>query len=238
VVEDCRHLTRTLEGDLLRAGERIVRVPTKPLPGARRSAREAGRSGSWTRSRSPARPGASRICRSRALTAPNANYGCLVDHRDDLVFERTLIRSRIRCHLRELDPTLVVRSRGLRSQRVVDQVTEQLAGPEGTIAEILREQLARVRELNQRALELERQILLLVIRLAPSPLAIAAVALTAAKIVGETADVRRFRSKSAYGRHEVSAFIEKGSAAFSGSSRSAGNTRCPRVPTVNGGGGG
>jgi transposase len=58
-----------------------------------------------------------------------------------------------------------------------------------------------VRELNQRARELERQITLLVIRLAPSLLTIPGCgALTAAKIVGETAGVGRFRSKSAYAR--------------------------------------
>lgn len=200
-VEDCRHLTRTLESDLLRAGERIVRVPTKLMSGARRSAREAGKSdpidalavarAAW---REPDLPMA-------CLDGPERELRLLVDHRDDLVRERTRIQSRIRWHLHELDPTLVVRSRGLRSQRVVDQVTEQLAGLEGTIVEILREQLARVRELNQRALELERQIMLLVIRLAPSLLAIPGCgALTAAKIVGETAGVRRFRSKSAYAR--------------------------------------
>lgn len=200
-VEDCRHLTRTLESDLLRAGERIVRVPTKLMSGARRSAREAGKSdpidalavarAAW---REPDLPVA-------CLDGPERELRLLVDHRDDLVRERTRIQSRLRWHLHELDPTLVVRSRGLRSQRVVDQVTEQLAGLEGTIVEILREQLARVRELNQRALELERQIMLLVIRLAPSLLAIPGCgALTAAKIVGETAGVRRFRSKSAYAR--------------------------------------
>jgi transposase len=200
-VEDCRHLTRTLESDLLRAGERIVRVPTKLMSGARRSAREAGKSdpidalavarAAW---REPDLPMA-------CLDGPERELRLLVDHRDDLVRERTRIQSRIRWHLHELDPTLVVRSRGLRSQRVVDQVTEQLAGLEGTIVEIVREQLARVRELNQRALELERQIMLLVIRLAPSLLAIPGCgALTAAKIVGETAGARRFRSKSAYAR--------------------------------------
>lgn len=32
----------------------------------------------------------------------------LVDHRDDLVRERTRIESRIRCHLHEIDPALQV----------------------------------------------------------------------------------------------------------------------------------
>jgi transposase len=200
-VEDCRHLTRTLESDLLRAGEVLVRVPTKMMSGARRAAREAGKSDpidalavARAALREPGLPTARLAGRERDLRL-------LVDHRDDLVRERTRIQSRIRWHLHEIDPCLHVRLRGLRSQRVVDRLSEQLAEREGTIIEIVREQLARVRELNQRALELERQIMLLVIRLAPSLLAIPGCgALTAAKIVGETAGASRFRSRAAYAR--------------------------------------
>jgi transposase len=200
-VEDCRHLTRTLESDLLRAGERVVRVPTKMMSGARRAAREAGKSdpidalavarAAW---REPVLPIA-------CLDGPERELRLLVDHRDDLVRERTRIQSRIRWHLHEIDPCLHVRSRGLRSQKVVERVIVQLQDREGTIVEIVREQLVRVRELNQRALELERQIMLLVIRIAPSLLSIPGCgALTAAKIVGETAGAHRFRSKAAYAR--------------------------------------
>lgn len=43
-VEDCRHLSRRLEGDLLGAGERIVRVPPKVMAHARDAARSYGKS--------------------------------------------------------------------------------------------------------------------------------------------------------------------------------------------------
>jgi transposase len=43
-VEDCRHLSRRLERDLLSAGERIVRVPTKMMAAARKSGRDYGKS--------------------------------------------------------------------------------------------------------------------------------------------------------------------------------------------------
>ena len=43
-IEDCRHLTRMLEADLLRAGGRVVRVPTQMMAGVRRSARTRGKS--------------------------------------------------------------------------------------------------------------------------------------------------------------------------------------------------
>ena len=72
---------------------------------------------------------------------------------------------------------------------------------DGTVAGIARELVQRVAELNRRALELERQIKPLVLELGPSLLDISGCgALTAAKIIGETAGVGRFRSKSAYAR--------------------------------------
>jgi transposase len=43
-VEDCRHLSRRLERDLLGAGERIVRVPPKMMAYARDGARTYGKS--------------------------------------------------------------------------------------------------------------------------------------------------------------------------------------------------
>jgi len=43
-LEDCRHLTRRVEADLLAAGCRVVRVPTKLMAGERRAARKPGKS--------------------------------------------------------------------------------------------------------------------------------------------------------------------------------------------------
>ena len=41
-VEDCRHLSRALEVDLLLAGHQVVRVHTRLMAGMRRGARERG----------------------------------------------------------------------------------------------------------------------------------------------------------------------------------------------------
>jgi transposase len=72
-----------------------------------------------------------------------------------------------------------------------------LASIDGLIAAIARELLERPRELNRRIDELEP----LVAAWAPALLAIPGCgALTAAKLVGETAGIGRFRSKSAYAR--------------------------------------
>ena len=43
-VEDCRHLSRRLQRDLLAAGERIVRVPPKLMANAKDGARSFGKS--------------------------------------------------------------------------------------------------------------------------------------------------------------------------------------------------
>ena len=66
--------------------------------------------------------------------------------------------------------------------------------------------VARVRELNAQIDQLEADLVPRAHRLAPSLLALCGCGpLTAAKLVGETADVRRFRSKDAYARHNGTA---------------------------------
>jgi len=200
-LEDCRHLTRTLEADLVRAGERVVRVPTQMMAGVRRSGRQPGKSdaidalavarAAW---REPDLPAA-------RLDGPSRQARLLVDHRDDLVGERTRIQSGIRWHLHEIAPDLEIPARGLKLQHVIDRVADRLASIDGLIAAIARELLDRLRELNRRINELEREIKPMIAALAPALLTIPGCgALTAAKLIGETAGVNRFRSKSAYAR--------------------------------------
>ena len=92
----------------------------------------------------------------------------LVDHRDDLVAERTRLQSRIRWHLHEIAPDLEIPARGLKLQHVVERVAARLADLDGLIAAICRELLDRVRELNRRINELEREITPLIRALAPA----------------------------------------------------------------------
>ena len=71
---------------------------------------------------------------------------------------------------------------------------------------VARDLVARIHELTVAAKDLENQIVEKVARLVPALLEIAGVgALTAAKIVAEVADVRRFRSKDAFARHNGTA---------------------------------
>ena len=112
----------------------------------------------------------------------------MVDHRDDLVKERTQVQSRLRWHLHELFPGLEIAPKALRRYHVMNEVEERLDGVPGTVASIARELLVRCRELTVRANELEREITVLVRRLAPSLLSLPGCGvLSAAKIVGESA---------------------------------------------------
>jgi transposase len=95
-VEDCRHLSRRLERDLLTAGERIVRVPPKLTANARDRARTFGK---------PDPIDALAVVRA-ALREPNLPVArrdaadrevrLFVDHREDLVAERTRMIHRLR----------------------------------------------------------------------------------------------------------------------------------------------
>ena len=204
-LEDCRHLSRRLDAELVRAGEAVVRVSPKLMAGVRRSGRELGKSDpidalAVARAvlREPDLPVAT-------LDGPDRQVRLLVDHREDLVGERTRHEQRLRWFLVELaiaEPT--PRSLG----RVVVQATlaSALAGRTEPVARFARDLLDRIVSLSATIRALEHEIEILVRTLAPTLLALPGCgALTAAKIIGESAGISRFRSKEAFARHNGSA---------------------------------
>jgi transposase len=205
-LEDCRHLSRTFERDLLRAGERVIRVPPKLMAGARRSSREPGKSDpidalavARAALREPDLPVAT-------LDGPDRDIRLLVDHRDDLVVTRTQDQNRLRWHLHELMPGEEPAPRALDRRHVLAGLEQRLAHEPGTVARLARDLVARIRELTATINDLEREIARLVADLAPSLLTLTGCGpLTAAKLVGETAGIGRFRSKAAFARHNGSA---------------------------------
>jgi transposase len=208
-VEDCRHVSARLERALLAAGERVVRVPPKLMAGARDSARTRGKSDpidalaiARAALREPDLPVAEHDETSRELRL-------LVDHREDLVAERTRMQNRLRWHLHELDPELDVPARGLDRLVVLNRLDGWLGGQPGTmVARLAGELLADIRVLTVRINALEAEISGVVRRVAPAVLALpGAGALTVAKIVGETAKVTRFRSEACFAMHAGAAPI-------------------------------
>jgi transposase len=168
-IEDCRHLTRRLESDLLAAGEAVLRVPPRLMAAERRGGREQGKSDpidalavARVALREPDLPVA-------CLDGPARELKLLIDHREDLVRERVRMQARLRWHLHELFPGYVIPSRALRRERVFAELDGRLAGVGGTVARIARELVRDIRELTHRANELEREITRIVRGLAPSP---------------------------------------------------------------------
>lgn len=205
-VEDCRHLSRRLEADLLAAGERIVRVPPKLMAHARDSARTYGKSDpidalaiARAALREPDLPAAQ-------LDGPARELRLLVDHREDLVADRTAHINRLRWHLHELDATWDPAPRSLNRYKHLDAIAARLSSFDGTVARIAADLVARIRDLTVAINDLEREIGQLIVKLAPTLLAVVGVGpLSAAKIVAEVADIRRFKSKDAFARHNGTA---------------------------------
>ena len=130
----------------------------------------------------------------------------LGDHRESLVAERTQAINRLRWYLHELDPSWEPKARSLDRLAILDKVSAHLDPFTGTVVRLARGLLDRCRALTKQINELTAEITTLVADMAPSLIAIPGCgAITAAKILGETAGVDRFRSKDAYARHNGTA---------------------------------
>jgi transposase len=216
-VEDCRHVSRRLERDLLGAGEAIVRVPPKLMAQSRKAARTYGKSDPIDAlAVARAALGEPDLPTAR-LDGPERHVRLLVDHRDDLVGERTRIVSRLRWHLHELDPSWAPAPRSLDRPKTWATIEGRLADLAGgdadpVVVRITRDLVQRCRQLTVDINALTGEITTLVTPLVPVLLTIVGCGpLTAAKIVAETAGVDRFRSAAAYARLTGTAPLPVGS---------------------------
>ncbi len=211
-VEDCCHLSRRLERDLLAAGETITRVPPKLMAHARGSARTYGKSDpidALAVARAALREPGLACAR---LDGPERELRLLVDHPEDLVAERTRAMNRLRWHLHELDPDWDPGPRTLTRRTMIAGISARLESMEGLVARLAADLTARIAALTT-AVNAQKEIAALTRQLAPSLLAVPGAAeLTAAKIVAETASAGRFKSKDAYARHNGTALLPAWSA--------------------------
>ena len=215
-VEDCRHVSGSLQRFLVQRGEKVVRVPPKMMAGVRRSARSPGKSDpidalavAQAALRCPELPQA-------LLEGADRELRMLVDHREDLVGERTRIEERLRWHLHDIDPTISVPLRSLGRFKWLDKLDELLSlGVRGVQVDIALELVADCRRLTHRANLLHRQIERLVEENHPALLDIPGVAaLTAAKLIGEIAGIERFGTDSKLAAHAGIAPLQASSGSY------------------------
>jgi transposase len=114
-IEDCRHVSGRLERFLVARGERVVRVPPKLMGGARKSARERGKSDpidAVAVARAALREGIATLPAAH-LDERALEIRLLLDHHDDLWPTAPDEQRRLRWHLHELWHELSVPKGGL-----------------------------------------------------------------------------------------------------------------------------
>lgn len=201
-IEDCRHLSARLERDLLGFGHKVVRVPPKLMAQTRASARTRGKSDpidalAVARGflREPDLPVASHDEVSRELKL-------LVDRREVLVAQRTATINRLLWRVHELNPERAPKARSLDLAKHRRILGDWLAKVPGLVAELARDELADITRLTEAINALAKRIGERVRAVAPALLELPGCGeLTAAKLVGETAGVTRFKTEAAFARH-------------------------------------
>jgi len=197
-VEDCRHVAGRLIDDLVAAGELVVMVPPKLMAGCRSSARTRGKSDPID-ALAVARAVLREPDLPRAwLDEASLHVRLLLDHREDLVAERTRSINRLRWHLVELDPDLEPGPKTLNRLVTLHRLASQLVElPASVRRDLAIELIERILTDTQRINALEREIAARVVPLATALLAVPGVGpLTAAKLIGEVAGIDRFRSSA------------------------------------------
>jgi len=204
-IEDCRHVSGGLERFLLGRAERVVRVSPKLMAGERGVTRQRGKSDeidALSVARAAVREGLESLPCAR-LDQPTLEIKLLLDHREDLVGERTRAQNRLRWHLHDLIPELEVPAGALDRLCWLDKVARKLARSEQTTrVRVSRSLVRRLRELARECSALESDIARLVREHTPELLSVQGCgALTAAKLLAETAGVDRFASEARFARH-------------------------------------
>jgi transposase len=203
-IEDCRHVSGSFERFLIAAGERVVRVPPKMMGESRKGERIRGKS-----DQIDALAIARAALKEGPETLPCAHLDkraleikLLLDHREDLVTQRSEDQQRLRWHLHDMWPELEIPAGALDRLVWLDRISRRLARSEQCArVRIARELVLAIRQRTRRSAELEREIGALVRTQAPALVQLPGCgALTAAKLLAETAGVERFASDAKLAR--------------------------------------
>jgi transposase len=202
--EDCRAVSRRFEQALLAAGERVVRVAPHRMGASRKGERRPGKSDqidALAIARAVVADGIERFPAAH-LDERAMEIRLLLDHRADLVADRTRTVNRLRWHLLGLCPELErsLKPGAFNQARVLDRVERRLRKlPAGARVRVAREQVAHIRRLNRRIEQLKRELHELVRAHRPQLLAETGCGpLVAAILIGRTAGAERFRSDASF----------------------------------------
>jgi transposase len=203
-LEDCRHVSGSLERFLIERGERVLRIPTHLTANARKSARQRGKSDpidALNVARAALQEGLESFPAAH-LDGPELDLRLLVDYRERMVRHRVELNSTLLWHLHDLWPELALPGGALFSKKWTLRVGRRLARAEQTMrVRIARDELRRLRELTLTVNQLERDITELVEQIAPQLLTQPGFGpLIAAKLVGEIAGAQRFATPAKLAR--------------------------------------
>lgn len=203
-IEDCRHVSGSFERFLLACGERVIRVAPKLMGQSRRGQRTRGKSDpidALAVARAALREGPETLPAAH-LDEAALELKLLLEHREDLVKARSGDQQRLRWHLHDLWPDFELPAGCLDRAVWLDRVARKLARAEqGARVRVSRELVRAIRDQTKRASELEREIGAMVRAQAPQLLELPGCgALTAAKLIAETAGAARFASDAKLAR--------------------------------------
>jgi transposase len=194
-----------LEGALLGAGERALRVAPRLTGASRRSERPVGKSDridALAVARVVVREGPDRFP-AAFLDERAMEIRLLADHRSNLIAERTRAQNRLRWHLVDLCPELEAELAAGSLERAVHlrAISRRLEGIETVRARVARELVERISALAHEAKRLEAEIAELVKAHRPALLQETGCGpLCAAILIGHTAGAERFASDAQFAR--------------------------------------
>jgi len=195
-IEDCRHVSGSLERFLIERGERVVRVAPKLSAGTRNSVRERGKSDTIDAlaiARAALREGIDSLPVA-FLDEQARAIKLLGDHRDAMVGERTRHQNRLRWLLHDRWPELEIPAQALERYHWLDRIARRLARADQAVdVRIARDLVREIRALTRQIRQLERELAEHVAQRAPALLEMPGCgAMTAATILAETAGPGRF----------------------------------------------